>query len=86
MNSSVRTRCNGPRTKDRAKKPPKRSQVKEDLDYGPVLITRGKYKGRIGYYDDDDLSKGVVYFGDYFVAHDHAWIHKSFFSYPTVTI
>src|SRR5215467_5655958 len=35
----------------------------EQGDYGPVLILRGRYQGKVGYYDDDDdgevLSKGV---------------------------
>jgi len=25
----------------------------EPEDFGPVRFTRGKYKGRVGYYDDD---------------------------------
>ncbi len=35
-----------------------------DLDYGPVKVIKVKYKGLIGYYDDDDLSKAIVYRGD----------------------
>jgi len=26
----------------------------EQGDYGPVLILRGRYQGKVGYYDDDD--------------------------------
>lgn len=38
-------------------------------NYGIVKITKGKFKGRFGYYDDDDLdfdgvSKSVIYFGE----------------------
>lgn len=41
----------------------------EYLEYGPVLVTSGKQKGRIGYYDDEvENSRGttlaLVYFGD----------------------
>lgn len=25
-----------------------------DLEYGPVIVTRGPHKGKIGIYDDDD--------------------------------
>jgi len=33
-------------------------------DYGPVRCTRGRNKGRIGYYDDDHTEKSaIVYFG-----------------------
>ena len=36
------------------------------LEYGAVIITKGKYKGRIGYYDDenDTGKKGIIYWGD----------------------
>lgn len=38
-----------------------------DLNYGAVLVTKGKYKGKIGYYDDDySDTKGIVYFGEPF--------------------
>jgi len=35
-----------------------------DLEWGPVKITGGKHKGKIGYYDDDAPHKGIIYFGD----------------------
>lgn len=45
----------------------------EDLigEYGIVKIIKGKYEGRFGYYDDDDLDyddeeKAVIYLGDMF--------------------
>ena len=28
--------------------------MNEEIDYGPVIVTKGKYKGRIGCYDDDE--------------------------------
>mgnify|MGYP001558036805 CR=1 FL=1 len=31
-------------------------------DWGPVLVTSGRYKGRVGYYDDDNDGKAIVYF------------------------
>jgi hypothetical protein len=36
----------------------------DEEDYGPVLILRGKFAGRVGLYDDDDPAsarKAVVY-------------------------
>lgn len=40
--------------------------VEEDafLEYGPVKVTKGKYKGRIGCYDDDKGQSAYVYWGD----------------------
>lgn len=40
-------------------------------NYGIVKIIKGRYKGRFGYYDDDDMDydgivKSVVYFGEMF--------------------
>ncbi len=37
--------------------------------YGLVKIIKGKFKGRFGYYDDDEISssgkvKSVIYFGE----------------------
>jgi hypothetical protein len=34
----------------------------EQGDYGPVLILRGRHKGTVGYYDDDD-DGAIVYLG-----------------------
>jgi hypothetical protein len=31
------------------------------INYGEVLIVGGKYKGRIGNYDDDDLGMAICY-------------------------
>lgn len=36
----------------------------DELEYGPVIVTRGKYKGRIGCYDDEEGQKAYVYWGD----------------------
>jgi len=41
-------------------------------DYGPVTILKGPHKGKLGYYDDDDLGserrpgKAIVYLGEPF--------------------
>lgn len=37
-------------------------KMNEEIDYGPVIVTKGKYKGRIGCYDDDQYV--YVYWGD----------------------
>lgn len=38
--------------------------MNEEIDYGPVIVTKGKYKGRIGCYDDDEDQYVYVYWGD----------------------
>ena len=38
-------------------------------DYGPVLIVAGKFKGRVGYYDDDDGLYAFVHMGKPFESH-----------------
>lgn len=35
--------------------------MKRNLSYGPVLITKGSHKGKIGYYDDDEDGKLIIY-------------------------
>ncbi len=46
-------------------------------NYGPVLVLRGRHKGKVAYYDDDDNTRpgnargrdeAVVYFGEPFVS------------------
>ena len=39
----------------------------DQSDFGPVRVTGGKHKGKVGYYDDDDWDldgKAIVYFGE----------------------
>jgi hypothetical protein len=57
-----------------------------DLDYGLVLITKGKFAGRIGDYDDDadDQFRGVIYFGGLFRARGYYLVDKRYFREPTV--
>ena len=35
-----------------------------ELCWGPVLVIKGKYKGRIGCYDDEDGAYGYIYWGN----------------------
>jgi hypothetical protein len=37
-------------------------------DYAPVLILGGDHKGIVGYYDDDERGRAVVYLGEPFVS------------------
>ncbi len=43
----------------------------KDIQWGPVFVTSGPYRGRIGYLDDEDWIEnghiGVVYFGSLFM-------------------
>jgi hypothetical protein len=41
------------------------SRPKQD-DYGPVKVIKGKQKGKVGYYDDDEGGYAIVYFGEPF--------------------
>ena len=46
-----------------------------DLDYGPVIVASGEYKGRIGIYDDDeDEGLAIVYFGDFLLTNEYCTI------------
>lgn len=36
----------------------------DELEYGPIKITGGPHKGRIGIFDDDEGENGYVYFGN----------------------
>lgn len=40
--------------------------VIEEAYCGNVLVTRGKFKGHVGYMDDVDGLHGIVYFGELF--------------------
>src|SRR5580704_173939 len=57
-----------------------------EIDYGLVLITKGRHAGRIGDYDDDDDSpfRGIVYFGGMFTAENYSLVDKRYFKEPTV--
>jgi hypothetical protein len=48
----------------------------DDLPWGPVRITGGVHKGRIGYYDDEEGRSAIVYFGDFFIAKGYFMIPK----------
>ena len=34
--------------------------MERNLNYGPVLITKGPHRGKIGYYDDDDMGNKLI--------------------------
>jgi len=39
----------------------------EELKYGAVLFTEGEYRGKLGYYDDDENDlEAIVYLGQPF--------------------
>ena len=37
---------------------------KDELIYGPVLITKGSHKGKVGYYDDEDEDDNLIIYPD----------------------
>lgn len=46
-------------------------QRNKNLEYGPVIFTRGRNKGKQGFYDDDSITAGgnacaIVYLGEPF--------------------
>jgi len=41
-----------------------KKEDENELNFGNVVVRAGKYKGRIGYYDDEGVKSGIVYFGD----------------------
>lgn len=41
-----------------------------ELSWGPVKVLQGRYKGRIGYLDDDDGTYGYVYWGEMILSLD----------------
>jgi hypothetical protein len=60
--------------------------VVDEMDWGNVLILKGKYKGSIGYYDDiGENDKAIVYLGEplrskYVLLH-HSSIEKTSLPY-----
>ena len=58
------------------------------LKYGEVLIKNGKYKGKIGCYDDDEGSKAIVYFGDPLLTDNYDRIKYSYLTniVPTIAL
>jgi len=50
-------------------------------DWGPVRVLRGRYKGQMAYYDDDDegrRGRAIIYIGEPFesdyILIPHAWL------------
>lgn len=44
----------------------------DELIYGPVLITKGPHKGKVGYYDDEDEDDNLIIYPDLPI-HCTAW-------------
>lgn len=57
-----------------------------EFSYGPVLVLRGKNKGRIGYLDDDTYHRGkfcgVVMFADPLLTPYYCYIRIEFLDFP----
>jgi hypothetical protein len=54
------------------------------LEYGAVIVRRGRHKGRIGEYDDDESRSAIVYFGHPLMVGQYFLIKKSDLEVPTV--
>jgi len=65
------------------------------LDWGTVFISKGKHKGRIGYYDDDEFicfdddcetgeEQAIVYFGDLLLCSSYHYIPYNHLRYATI--
>jgi len=46
----------------------------EDIDFGPVRITKGRHKGIIGYYDDNDGNRALVFLGAPVFFSEYVWL------------
>jgi hypothetical protein len=50
-------------------------------EYGAVLVVKGTYAGRVGYYDDDEEGLAIVYFDEPlmspYVMLRHSWLRKT---------
>jgi TIR domain len=62
----------------------KRETTTSELSWGPVLISGGRHRGRIGYYDDDDDDGAIVYFGDLLIADGYFIVPYRFLRYATL--
>lgn len=47
-------------------------------EYGIIKIIKGKYKGRFGYYDDDEDNKSIIYFGEMFDNANYCLINQEY--------
>jgi hypothetical protein len=54
----------------------------EEGDYGVVAITGGKYKGKLGYYDNEEGRQVVIYLGVPF-ASPYVMIYRKHMRAPT---
>ena len=59
----------------------KKSNENEPLQYGYVVVNNGRFRGRIGYYDDDEgYDECIVYFGDPILTNEYYTIKRRFVS------
>ena len=60
------------------------------IDYGPVVITRGPYKGRIGIFDDCTTHRGqevgIVIFSDFGISLSYKYIPVSYLAEPNTNL
>jgi hypothetical protein len=53
-------------------------------EYGPIAVQEGKHKGKVGYYDDDEGTLAIIYFGTPFES-DYVLIRRSWLKKTAVT-
>jgi hypothetical protein len=60
----------------------------ESFEYGPVLVSQGQHKGRIGYFDCEEIYKGkecgVVTFGHPFITRRKNYVPLAFLGPPNI--
>ena len=49
----------------------------DEIPFGHVYIAGGKHKGKIGYYDDDDGKRAIVYFDVPFIS-EYTFVRKRY--------
>lgn len=50
------------------------------VHFGCIIVTKGVHKGRIGFYDDEDYNRCIVYFGDPYLTNNYYRIPRSYLS------
>ena len=54
----------------------------DDYEYGPVIVVRGSFKGRIGELDDTEKRRGCVYFAGFGISSKYALLPMSYLRSP----
>ena len=49
----------------------------DDIPFGPVYIAGGRHLGKIGYYDDDEGKKAIIYFDVPFIS-DYTFVNRKY--------